>query len=226
MAEPMTTMFGKAYDTVGSADRNLVLQTRGDLKVKWGNKYIDLIKNGKINVDVDLLKKVSSQEDIVKDGIYLIEDEKTKEVWVSVGGTKINVLGEVTNNYVAFVKEQDVDAENKLRALSNIGFFYKTLDDAKKAQLTQGIFFLLDQNKLYFVENGEYKEYVYTPTLEIPNPLVVGSITLNGTTSEISTPQELGIVVENNRYISITNNKISVDREIATSNAIIFNVNS
>ena len=220
MAEPMTTMFGKAYDTVGSADRNLVLQTRGDLKVKWGNKYIDLIKNGKINVDVDLLKKVSSQEDIVKDGIYLIEDEKTKEVWVSVGGTKINVLGEVTNNYVAFVKEQDVDAENKLRALSNIGFFYKTLDDAKKAQLTQGIFFLLDQNKLYFVENGEYKEYVYTPTLEIPNPLVVGSITLNGTTSEISTPQELGIVVENNRYISITNNKISVDKEIVTSNAI------
>ena len=220
MAEPMTTMFGKAYDTVGSADRNLVLQTRGDLKVKWGNKYIDLIKNGKINVDVDLLKKVSSQEDIVKDGIYLIEDEKTKEVWVSVGGTKINVLGEVTNNYVAFVKEQDVDAENKLRALSNIGFFYKTLDDAKKAQLTQGIFFLLDQNKLYFVENGEYKEYVYTPTLEIPNPLVVGSITLNGTTSEISTLQELGIVVENDRYISITNNKILVDKEIVTSNAI------
>jgi hypothetical protein len=55
MAEGITTMFGKAYDTVGSADKNLILQTRGDLKVKWGGKYIDLIKNGKINVDVDLL---------------------------------------------------------------------------------------------------------------------------------------------------------------------------
>ena len=75
MAEPMTTMFGKAYDTVGSADRNLVLQTRGDLKVKWGNKYIDLIKNGKINVDVDLLKKVDSKESIFKDGIYLVEKD-------------------------------------------------------------------------------------------------------------------------------------------------------
>lgn len=222
MAEPVTTMFGKAYDVVGSTDKNLILQTRGDLKVKWGGKYIDIIKNGKINadVDIDLLKKVGSQEDINKDGIYLIEDEKTKEVWVSIGDSKINILGEVTNNYVAFVKEQDVDAENKLQALSNIGFFYKTLDDAKKAQLTQGIFFLLDQNKLYFVENGEYKEYIYTPTLEIPNPLTIGSITIDGTSSEISIQQELGINIENNRYISITNNKILLDSEIITSNAI------
>lgn len=222
MAEPVTTMFGKAYDVVGSTDKNLILQTRGDLKVKWGGKYIDIIKNGKINadVDIDLLKKVGSQEDIDKDGIYLIEDEKTKEVWVSIGDSKINILGEVTNNYVAFVKEQDVDAENKLQALSNIGFFYKTLDDAKKAQLTQGIFFLLDQNKLYFVENGEYKEYIYTPTLEIPNPLTIGSITIDGTSSEISVQQELGINIENNRYISITNNKILLDSEIITSNAI------
>ena len=49
-------MFGKAYDTVGSTNKNLILQTRGDLKIRWGNKFIDLIKNGKINVNVDLLK--------------------------------------------------------------------------------------------------------------------------------------------------------------------------
>ena len=72
MADGMTTMFGKAYDTVGSADKNLILQTRGDLKVKWGGKYIDLIKNGKINVDVDIIKEVGDVNEIVKDGIYLI----------------------------------------------------------------------------------------------------------------------------------------------------------
>ena len=77
MADGITTMFGKAYDTVGSADKNLILQTRGDLKVKWGGKYIDLIKNGKINVDVDLLKKVDSKDSIYKDGLYLIEGDET-----------------------------------------------------------------------------------------------------------------------------------------------------
>ena len=111
MAGQITTMFGKAYDTVGSADRNLILQTRGDLKVKWGNKYIDLIKNGKINVDVDLLKKIDSKDSIHKDGLYLIEKEKTQEVWLSIGGSIVNLLGEVGTTYVSFLVPQDVTSD-------------------------------------------------------------------------------------------------------------------
>ena len=103
MADGMTTMFGKAYDTVGSADKNLILQTRGDLKVRWGNKYIDLIKNGKINVDIDFLNKVDSKDSIYKDGIYLVEKEDNNEVWLSVGGSLINLLGEVGTTYVSFL---------------------------------------------------------------------------------------------------------------------------
>jgi hypothetical protein len=105
MADGITTMFGKAYDTVGSADKNLILQTRGDLKVKWGGKYIDLIKNGKINVDVDLLKKVDSKESIFKDGIYLIEKDDKQEVWLYIGGTLVNIFGEVGTSYVSFLEK-------------------------------------------------------------------------------------------------------------------------
>jgi hypothetical protein len=105
MADGITTMFGKAYDTVGSADKNLILQTRGDLKVKWGGKYIDLIKNGKINVDVDLLKKVDSKESILKDGIYLIEKDDKQEVWLYIGGTLVNIFGEVGTSYVSFLEK-------------------------------------------------------------------------------------------------------------------------
>ena len=74
-------MFGKAYDTVGSTNKNLILQTRGDLKIRWGNKFIDLIKNGKINVNIDLLKQVDNKDSINKDGIYLIQNEENQEVW-------------------------------------------------------------------------------------------------------------------------------------------------
>ena len=91
MAGQITTMFGKAYDTVGSVDRNLILQTRGDLKVKWGNKYIDLIKNGKINVDVDLLKKIDSKDSIHKDGLYLIEKEDIPEM-LPISNHNANVI--------------------------------------------------------------------------------------------------------------------------------------
>ena len=108
MAEPIATMFGKAYNIIGSADKNLILQTRGDLKVKWGSKYIDLIKNGKINVDVDLLKKIDNKDSIYKDGLYLIEKENTSEVWLSIGGSIINLLGEIGTTYVSFLAPQDV----------------------------------------------------------------------------------------------------------------------
>ena len=155
MADGELTMFGKAYDTVGSTNKNLVLQTRGDLKIRWGNKYIDLIKNGKINVDVELIQKVSDVSEIVKDGIYLIEKEEGNEIWLSVGGTTINIFGEISDNYVAFVKEQDIDVDNKFRALSNIGFYYESMEKAKEKQIKKGLVFILDQNKLYYVEEGD-----------------------------------------------------------------------
>ena len=92
-------MFGKAYDTVGSTNKNLILQTRGDLKIRWGNKFIDLIKNGKINVNVDLLKQADNKDSINKDGIYLIQNEENQEVWLYIDGTLINLVGEVSNTY-------------------------------------------------------------------------------------------------------------------------------
>jgi len=81
------------------------------LKVRWGNKYIDLIKNGKINVDVDLLKKVNSKESIYKDGLYLIEKENNNEVWLSIGGSLVNLLGEVGTTYVSFLALQEVTVD-------------------------------------------------------------------------------------------------------------------
>ena len=93
-------MFGKAYDTVGSTNKNLILQTRGDLKIRWGNKFIDLIKNGKINVNIDLLKQVDNKDSINKDGIYLIQNEENQEVWLYIGGILVNLIGEISDNYV------------------------------------------------------------------------------------------------------------------------------
>ena len=66
-------MFGKAYDTVGSTNKNLILQTRGDLKIRWGNKFIDLIKNGKIRFNV-MTKLRYTLDDLIKRKSY--EDAK------------------------------------------------------------------------------------------------------------------------------------------------------
>ena len=216
MAGQMTTMFGKAYDTVGSADRNLILQTRGDLKVKWGNKYIDLIKNGKINVDVDLLKKIDSKDSIHKDGLYLIEKENTPEVWLSIGGSIVNLLGEVGTTYVSFLAPQDVTSDQKLMALTNAGLYYETLDKAKKATIKQGIVYIIDEQQFYTVKDGEYSKY--TQQVGIPNPLVLGQLTINGTTGKISGTNSLSFDLENDNYISFDTNRINLIKETVVYN--------
>lgn len=216
MAGQITTMFGKAYDTVGSADRNLILQTRGDLKVKWGNKYIDLIKNGKINVDVDLLKKIDSKDSIHKDGLYLIEKEDTSEVWLSIGGSVVNLLGEVGTTYVSFLAPQDVTSDQKLMALTNAGLYYETLDKAKKATIKQGIVYIIDEQQFYTVKDGEYSKY--TQQVGIPDPLVLGQLTINGTTGKISGTNSLSFDLENDNYISFDTNRINLIKETVVYN--------
>lgn len=220
MADGELTMFGKAYDTVGSTNKNLVLQTRGDLKIRWGNKYIDLIKNGKINVDVELIQKVSDVSEIVKDGIYLIEKEEGNEIWLSVGGTTINIFGEISDNYVAFVKEQDIDVDNKFRALSNIGFYYESMEKAKEKQIKKGLVFILDQNKLYYVEEGEFKEYTLTQTTEIPSPLKLKNITINGEDEYITGTTGLYFSIVNDIYMQLLNDAITLQKQLVTNNTI------
>lgn len=212
MAELIATMFGKAYDTVGSADKNLILQTRGDLKIKWGGKYIDLIKNGKINADTDVLKKIDSKDSIYKDGLYLVEKEETPEVWLSIGGSTVNLLGEASTTYVSFLSPQKVTSDQKLTALTNIGFYYETLDKAKETEIKQGIIYIIDEQQFYKVKDGEYSKY--EQQLNISNPLILDQLTINGTTGKISGEDTLYLGLKNSNYISFNTDKINIEKEI------------
>ena len=142
-------MFGKTYDTVGSSDSNLILKTRGDIKIQWGGKYIDLIKDGKINSSCNIkLDIVDSVEEIYKDGFYIIQTEEADEVWACIKGVKIK-LNEGANTYVSFLTEQTTSTEQKYQALTNIGFYYKTLTLAQSAKIDAGIIYVEETNKLY-----------------------------------------------------------------------------
>ena len=218
MAEGQLTMFGKTYNTVGSADSNLLLQTRGDLKIRWGNKFIDLVKNGKINVDADILNKVDDKDSINKDGIYLIENGDTSEVWISIGGKLVNLVGEVGKTYVSFVEAQDVDADGRFMALSNAGFYYDTLEVAQSKNLTKGLVFIVSENQLYYVKDGQYLKY--EPSVNIPNPLTIGNITIDGNTSSIQGSSELNINVGTTNYVSILKGEFHLNNDVVVHQSI------
>ena len=85
MGEGKTNMFGKTYNTIGSTDSNFLIKTKGDLKVQWGGKFIDIIKNGKLaSAGADILKVATSSDEISSNGIYLVPTEEGNEVWISI----------------------------------------------------------------------------------------------------------------------------------------------
>lgn len=80
-------LFGRVYESIGSSSTDLLLVTKGQVKVKWGNKYIDLIKDGEVNYPKTSVQKLV--EEIIKEKlpsnvIFLYEGNEAPESWSKV----------------------------------------------------------------------------------------------------------------------------------------------
>lgn len=158
-------LFGRTYSTVGNSDSDFIIKTRGQVKVQWGKKFIDIIKDGKLNVDVSFIGSVDSYNDIgSKDGLYYVKENGS--IYLVVNGNKINMLGDVDGTYVSFVSKQDTADEQKGQASKNLGIRYSSKDEATEYGVTNGIVFLEDANRWYIVEDGVFT--LYPSELESP----------------------------------------------------------
>ena len=197
-----TTIAGKPSNTIGEKDSTLVLRG-SSIKIQWGNKFIDLIKNGKINSDSQkLLKTADSTEELTTDGLYLVGDS----VWAVIGGTKVQLSGDSTTTYVSYLTEQkDITGEQKERALTNIGFYYETLEEANAAGLTSGIIYVKGDNKLYIIKDGVVSEY---------------GMTLNNSQNPEETEklleklyiEDYSLMVDGEEYAKFDNNNIQLNK--------------
>lgn len=158
-------LFGRTYSTVGNSDSDFIIKTRGQVKVQWGKKFIDIIKDGKLNVDVSFIGSVDSYNDIgSKDGLYYVKENGS--IYLVVNGNKINILGDIDGTYVSFASKQDTADEQKGQASKNLGIRYSSKDEATEYGVTNGIVFLEDANRWYIVEDGVFTLY---PS-ELENP--------------------------------------------------------
>ena len=88
-----TTIGGTVYETIGSSNSNLLLKCNGTARIQWGNKLIDLIKNGKIaseNKPFSDVFVVSNESEINADGIYILTVDENPQLWIVKDGTKYN----------------------------------------------------------------------------------------------------------------------------------------
>lgn len=157
-------LFGNSYSSAGSSSSDYLIKTRGKVKIQIGNKFIDLLKDGKINVDSKFIFK--EKEVGSKDGIYIIGDGEDAKVIISIGGSQIDLKGEVGTTYVSFLGTQETTPEQKHTALQNIGFLYKNVSDVQSNGLKTGIVYVESEQKLYIVQDGQLTEF----TIDFQNP--------------------------------------------------------
>ena len=157
-----SNLFGANQNTIGSTSADLTLKTSGKVKIQWKNKFIDLIKDGKINVNSKFI--YISDEIGTKDGIYISTDGTN--VVLKVDDFSINLVGEIGTTYVSFLQKQETSSEQKHQALTNIGFLYSSIDDVTEKSLKNGIIYIESEQKLYMVQDGELTEF----SIDIPNP--------------------------------------------------------
>lgn len=218
-----TSMFGKTYNTVGSTDSNFLIKTKGDLKVQWGGKYINLIKNGKLATsETDILKTIEDPENIAGNGIYYIPS--TNEVWVCIDNKKVNIVG--SNSYVSFLVEQNnITSDQKYLALTNAGLYYNSLDEAKQAGIKAGIIFVEEEKKLYIIKDGQLQDYL----LQVPqqdkenkfDDLYIGDLHIYQD-QDFSTfsAYKLKIVLNDEEYMSFDNRIIKINCSLQVKDRI------
>ena len=200
----MAQLFGKNYQEAGSSSSPLLLRSNGEIKLQWGNKFIDLVKNGKINSEAkDCIFTVDTSDEIKANGIYLVTEDSS--IWINVEGTKAK-LSDNDTTYVSFLTEQETTPEQKQQALTNLGLIYENIDALNKANLITGLAYVVESNKLYLIQNKVVSEYQVTSALPSSGKfedLTISNLTIKNNTINSS---QLILTINNIPYLQLNDN--------------------
>lgn len=106
-------MFGKE---IGSLSENLVLNTAGKVKIRFGQKYIDLLnEKGELNVKFPkIIKTITSESEIKTNGFYYLNNA----LYAHIDNVTMPVVLEEQfaelQNTVKSLQERVEELENKL----------------------------------------------------------------------------------------------------------------
>lgn len=151
----MQKLFGRTYDdTVGSIEKDLILKTRGEVKIQVGKKFVDLIKNGKVVRDSSnyLFKEIDSLDEMSSDGIYVYDGY----VYIKIKDRIIRVCTYDEDLFVSYLDLQDTTYDQKETARRNIGLEFNNLVEALNS-VKKGFVFVND--KIYYIDNGRAIEF-------------------------------------------------------------------
>ena len=146
---------GRNMNFFGDKDCDLVLQTKGKIKINFGDKFIDLFNGGKFNVgNKDIITTIEgkpSSKD--KDGFYF--DKNSGTLYLKIGDDIYEILSNAKSidGYIVYNDVQNLSKDEKFQAQNNIGISFLTKEDAINSQ-SEGLVYIASENSVFILKNG------------------------------------------------------------------------
>lgn len=214
----MEKFFGRTYETVGNVSGDLLLKTRGGVKVQIGSSFIDLVKNGKINVDIDIIKEASSKDNIINNGLYLIKDV----LYVKYQDTILPLSSNTGENQVLYLPQLNITQQQKIQAQKNIGIYYDTLEEAQQ-NVNNGYFYIKERG--IYVINNQTLDQVLTLNYLNSNEINLSSAQFNNLhvgkaflqENQLSLNSDFELFLKSQKLLNISNSAFTIYNNLLSS---------
>ena len=214
----MEKFFGRTYETVGNVSGDLLLKTRGGVKVQIGSSFIDLVKNGKINVDIDIIKEASSKDNIINNGLYLVKDV----LYVKYYDTVLPLSNNTGENQVSYLPQLNITYKQKIQAQKNIGIYYDTLEEAQQ-NVNNGYFYIKERG--IYVINNQTLDQVLTLNYLNSNEINLSSAQFNNLhvgkaflqENQLSLNSDFELFLKSQKLLNISNSAFTIYNSLLSS---------
>lgn len=214
----MEKFFGRTYETVGNVSGDLLLKTRGGVKVQIGSSFIDLIKNGKINADIDIIKEASSKDNIIDNGLYIVKDV----LYVKYQDTVLPLSSNTVENQVSYLPQLNITQKQQIQAQKNIGIYYDTLEEAQQ-NVNNGYFYIKERG--IYVINNQTLDQVLTLNYLNSNELNLSSAQFNNLhvgkaflqENQLSLEDDFELLLRSQKLLNISNSAFTIYNNLLSS---------
>lgn len=219
-------ILGKPYLMVGSADTDIILNGKGNVKVRFGNAFLDLISNGKISKtdgNDKSINIVQNKSDIgTADGWYFVESEDA--IYFQINRVLYPVLSkrddiENSEDYLAINYNQDLTLEQIRTAQRNLKVIINNQDNTATLPI-DFVYFNSDDKVHYYNNNGTLVELYLSLN---SGGIVKDKVTIN-LENNLHGPRDFNVIGSNgmrvknqNDYLDIIVNNSGVTLDTNTS---------
>lgn len=146
---------GRSLNFFGSKEKDFVIQTKGRVKINYGDKFIELFNGSKFTVGgsdvISTTKNKPTSAD--SDGFYF--NEETGTLYLKLGENIYEIFSNAQseNGYISYVEEQTLTGEEQQIAKENIGVVFDTPEEAKISG-GNGVVYIKNENKAYILKDG------------------------------------------------------------------------